>query len=808
MRLTAIVTVCLLPLFVSIPRTPAAEPAPEFARLLAFTKQHCVACHGEKEPKADLNLGVFADEKSVVKARKKWLQMAQMVEAGEMPPKEKPERPKPEDAVAFAKDVTAFFEKIDANAKPDPGKVTVRRLNRTEYHNTVRDLLGVDFNPAEDFPSDDIGYGFDNIGDVLTLSPLLMERYLDAAETIAERVILANPPPPSRRYLSGKYLQPNNKDTPQGRFRPLNPVDPEPFNSGPFAAAGDYLKFSADADLILRANLYAETKGTSPVKVVLFLSGPQLSDVSSDAEVDTLMGAALKTMRPLKILQTFEITAREAKQTQQIEVPINRRGDIQRAGIAVVKPPEGEEPPQIFVEHIWTEGPLETRPASQLMILACSPEKPRGDQTREVVTRLLSRGYRRAATLTEVEAMCKRVDQAVADGLKWEAAMQWAVKLMLCSPKFLFRLELDDRPDSPEAHPIGEYELASRLSYFLWSSMPDDELFSLAGQNKLSSPDVLEAQVRRMLKDDRARSLVDGFAMQWLQLKRLKSFAPDATLFPTFNEPLRNAMLRETELFVEAIVKEDRSLLELIDADYTFLNEPLARHYGIVDTLGNAAGKKAEKPGQPIRGDKFQRIALQGHRGGLLTMASILTVTSNPTRTSPVKRGRWVLEQILGTPPPPPPPNVPELNEAKEALTGSLRQRMEQHRANPSCANCHAKMDPLGFAFENFNAIGAFREKDGEFAIDPSGTLPDGRTIGSPAELKTVLKEKRELFLRNVAEKALTYALGRGLDYYDKKALDAITAKLMTDDKFSTLAVAIAMSDPFRLRRGKDQQDE
>jgi hypothetical protein len=335
--------------------------------------------------------------------------------------------------------------------------------------------------------------------------------------------------------------------------------------------------------------------------------------------------------------------------------------------------------------------------------------------------------------------------------------------------------------------------------------MPDDELSTLASKRQLTAN--LDAQVRRMLKDSKAKALTENFALQWLQLRRLVTFAPDPKLFPTFNEPLRQAMLRETELFFDAVVREDRSVLELIDADFTYLNETLARHYGIADTNGNWMHQKPHTAGgRPIRGEEFQRVSLTGGvRGGLLTQASVLTVTSNPTRTSPVKRGRWVLEQLLGTPPPPPPPDVPELKDEK-MLTGSLRQRMEQHRVNPSCANCHARMDPLGFAFENFNAIGAYRSKDGDFPIDPSGTLPDGKSFQGPQELKRILKEKKELFSRCLAEKLLTYALGRGLEFYDRRTVDKIVTALEKDGfKFSTLMVEIVKSDPFRLRRGKEK---
>ena len=798
-----LVTVLLFP-----SPSQSQESSPDFSTAgLAFLKKHCLKCHSGDKPKAELSLVGFVDNASVLKKRKTWESVLKMVEAGEMPPDDKPQ-PSAKEIEEFALLVRAVFEHHDKNAKPDPGRVTMRRLNRVEYANTLRDLVGADFNPAADFPSDDIGHGFDNIGDVLTLSPVLMEQYLAAAETVSQRVILASPPKPASRYLSGRFLQPNNAQTPQGRFRQLNPTAEAAVESGPFTADGGYLKFSADADLILRANMYAETKGTAPVKVALFISGGKLADPSPDEEVDQLMGTALKGFKPLRILKVAEITARDAKSVQQIEFPINRRGDIQRAGVAVIKPPEGDEPPQLFIEHIWTEGPLETRPASQLMLLKCSPDKPQAEQTREVLARLLSRGYRRTASPQEVEAMAKVVDQAVAGGEKWEAGMQWVVQALLCSPKFLFRVELDDRPDSPEARPIDDFHLASRLSYFLWNTMPDDELFDLARRGELSKN--LEPQVQRMLKDPRAvDSLVDRFAMQWLQLKRLDLIAPDAKLFPDFNEELRRAMRDETRMFLETIVKEDRSLLDLLMSDFTFVNEPLAKHYGIADTNGNLVGQKpAKDQGQPIRGPEFVRINVSGTpRGGLLTQASLLTVTSNPTRTSPVKRGRWVLEQLLGTPPPPPPPNVPELEQG-EKLTGSLRQRMEQHRANPSCASCHARMDPLGFAFENFDAIGRFREKDGEFPIDPSGELPTGEKIAGPTELKEILKTRQNLFARCITEKLLTYALGRGLEYYDRPAVDRIATALGQNGyRFSTLIAETVKSEPFRMRRGKSADE-
>ncbi len=802
-------------LALALPGTTRAATAPalaDFQRDAApFIEKHCIECHGGKSTKGYLDLKkIDRADAAILKNRKVWMNALTQVGSGEMPPKKRT-RPTLEEIEKFTASVELAFERAELAAPPDPGRITVRRLNRNEYNNTVRDLLGADFNATEDFPPDEIGNGFDNIGDVLTVSPLLTERYLDAADTIARRVILTEIPKPSQRALSGRYLQPNNSKTPETRFRELDPESADATKSGPFTAQGDYLKFSKNDDFMFRATVYATTKGTAPVKAALFLSGKNLTDVSSDAEVEQLMGAAAK-MKPLKIVKVFEITARNSGKPQTIEVPVNRIGEIQRAGIALVRPPagdpatQGEPLPHLFIENLRTVGPMDPRPLSHRKILACSPDKPRAEQTREVVTRLLNRGYRRPATAEEIGTHVKFAEQAIADGKSWEAAIRQVVQAVLCSPKFLFRVELDQRPDAKMPHAIDEFQLASRLSYFLWSTMPDDELFALAGKGKLTAN--LDAQVRRMLKDPKAAALTDNFAMQWLQLKRLEIVAPDTKLFPTFTTALRRAMMRETQLFFGEILREDRSVLDLLDGDFTFMNEALAKHYGIADTAGNAVGTKGaqKRPGgTQFQRNEFVRVTLpMKERGGLLAQASVLTVTSNPTRTSPVKRGRWVLEQLLGTPPPPPPANVKELD-AQKQLTGTLRQRMEQHRENPNCASCHTQMDAIGFALENFNAIGAWRTKDGDSEIDASGKLPDGKIFSGPAEMKSVLKEKKALFVRNLSEKLLIYALGRGLEYYDGRAIRQIGAELAKGEyKFSSLVCAIVKSDPFRMRRGAD----
>lgn len=411
------------------------------------------------------------------------------------------------------------------------------------------------------------------------------------------------------------------------------------------------------------------------------------------------------------------------------------------------------------------------------------------DCARATIANFLPRAFRRPITADERERFLGLFQSARADAETYENSLKRVFEAALVSPWFLFRNESSPEPDNPHSiRPLNEYALASRLSYFLWSSMPDDELFAEAAHGTLHRH--VDAQVARMLKDPRAHALVENFAAQWLQLRNLKLMSPDRKRFPEFDEGLRSAMQKETELFFQSIWSENRSVLDFIQADYTYVNGPLARLYGI--------------PG--IEGNEFRRVNLgKSQRGGLLTQASILTLTSNPTRTSPVKRGKWVLENILGAPPPPPPPNVPELKEGKAALTGSLRQRMEQHRSDPNCATCHERMDPIGFSFENFNAIGAWRDKDGEFAIDPSGKLSTGESFNGPAELAhLLLTQKRDDFVHCLTEKMLTYALGRGLEYYDKCAVDQITKRLTRDHyRFNTLILEIVKSTPFRMTRGE-----
>ena len=746
----------------------------------AFVNKHCLECHGEKDVKADLSLFADKDASSVVKRRAVWESVIDMASTGQMPPPEKP-RPDQAEIDKFAAVVNAIFDDADLHAKPDPGRVTVRRLNRTEYNNTVRDLMFIDFNAAEDFPSDDIGHGFDNIGDVLTMSPVLMERYLAAAEAIVQQAILVGEPPkPPKRHLVATFFRSTKKE----EFREVQ------FRS--LEANGNLStthKLTVDGEYKFRFHGWGRQVGDEPVKVAFQID---------DKEIETVEVKATNKDKKTYEAKPVQIGPGE----HRIAVAfLNEFTDP-----AAEKPEDGQR--ALFVEWFELEGPLDMVPQSHKRLLACQADKSKPDQAREILTRFATRAYRRPTTSAEVERLVILATIGLDEGLTWEVAMRRTMQAVLVSPKFLFRLELDDRPDSPEPRAIDEYQLASRMSYFLWSTMPDEELSTLASQGKLTEN--LDAQVRRMLADPKSKSLVDNFAMQWLQLQRLKTITPDPKLFPTFNDRLKAAMLKETELFFEAIIREDRSILDLVDADFTFVNRTLAQHYG----LESAMGKSSEGDPRRIRtgpnrdrDHEFERVTLPDKlRGGLLTQASILTVTSNPTRTSPVKRGRWILEQILGAPPPPPPPNVPELPEGDKAqLTGSLRQRMEQHRANPACANCHATMDQLGFAFESYNAIGGFRQKDGDFPIEASGVLPGGKTFQGSAELKPILLEQRAKIGRNLTQKLLTYGLGRGLEHYDRRSVMKIQEALEKNGyKFSTLAVEIVRSDPFRMRRGSE----
>jgi len=780
----------------------AGDPPADYKTLgKEFVEKYCSKCHSQDDPQAELVLTRFSDSDSILRERKIWMNVIKQVQSGSMPPKEQPS-PATSESEKFVEHIKAIFDHADRNAKPAAGRVTMRRLNRFEYKNTIRDLIGVDFDPTSDFPSDDIGYGFDNIGDVLSLPPVLMERYLDAAEGILARAITPDPPPVPKRHLSSQYTEPASADVAakliEAGYRRLDTSAKEGIETGPI---NTLYQWEASGEYTFRTKLYGVSSDGQSVQGVILLYGENLPNPSSDSELETISGNFPK---PAKILKTFEVTAKAADQAQVIEVSIPPMANRQRVMVGQLKKPEGQSA-KLYVEHLALDGPLDTRPESHRRLLAVTPGKSVQEQTREVLGRFLRKAYRRSIAPEELEKLAQWVDQMTAAGDKWESAMQIAMQAVLCSPKFLFRVELDDQPANTQLRKLDPFAVASRLSYFLWSSMPDDALLDSAEKGTLEQE--LPTHIARMLADPRSSALVQSFSTQWLQIQRLESFAVDTQMFPSFNAKLKSAMLRETELFFESILKENRSVLELIDSDYTFLNEPLAKHYGISDTVGNWIGQSASKPdGKPIQGESFQRVSLQDrNRGGLITQASVLAVTSNPTRTSPVKRGRWILEQFLGAPPPPPPPNVPELpSKAEDVSTASLRKRMEVHRQNPACANCHAKMDPIGFALENYDAVGAFRTKDGSFDIDASGEFADGSRFAGPGDLKSIILAKREDFVRCLAEKMLTYALGRGIEYYDRPTIEKIVGAMPGQEyKIQSLIREIVLSEPF-LKRGME----
>jgi hypothetical protein len=780
----------------------AEDPPADYKTLgKGFIEKYCSKCHAPEDPQAELVLTRFSDSDSIIRERKIWMNVIKQVQSASMPPREE-QLPSSSESEEFVKHIKAIFDYADRKAKPQAGRVTMRRLNRIEYRNTIRDLVGVDFDPTSEFPSDDIGYGFDNIGDVLSLPPVLMERYLDAAEGILARAITPDPPPVPKRHLASQYTEPASGEVAtklmENGYRRLDTAAKEGIETGPIHTL---YQWESSGEYTFRTKVYGVSSDGQNVQGVILLYGKDLPNPSSDTELEAISGDFPK---PAKILKSFEVTAKSPEQAQIIEVIIPAMSNRERVLVGQLKKPEGQSA-KLYVEHLALDGPLDTRPESQRRLLAVTADKTLPEQTREALGRFLRRAYRRSVSSEELEKISTWVDQMTESGQKWESAMQMAMQAVLCSPKFLFRVELDDQPESSQLRMLDPYSIASRLSYFLWSSMPDDLLLDAAGNGTLVQE--LPMHVERMLKDSRSLSLVESFATQWLQIQRLESFVVDAQLFPSFSPKLKSSMMRETVLFFESILKENRSVLELVDADYTYLNESLAKHYGITDTMGNSIGKEASKPGgNPIQGDAFARVALQDrNRGGLITQASVLAVTSNPTRTSPVKRGRWILEQFLGAPPPPPPPNVPELSSKPEDVsTASLRQRMEVHRQNPACANCHAKMDPIGFALENFDAIGAFRIKDGDFDIDATGEFEDGSKFSGPADLKSIILSKPEDFVRCLTQKMLTYALGRGVEYYDRPTIEKIVQVLPSQGyKIQGLIREIVLSDPF-LKRGKE----
>jgi mono/diheme cytochrome c family protein len=716
----------------------------------------CLACHNERLASGGLNVKLFADPQAITEKRDAWELIIRKLKAGEMPPKGFPHPPQ-ERIDALVHYVEGEFDKADHSAPPDPGRVIAHRLNRNEYSNTVRDLLGVEFRAEKDLPTDDSGFGFDNIGEVLTISPVLMEKYMDAAQTIASRAIGADPLP---KPFEVQY---HIKD------KTIRRVD---FSTIEAAHRIDY-----GGEYTVRFGLPGQRTEDSPrVKLGFWMDGKLLHTIP----VET---------KPSKLV-FFDPYSEE-----EMRVYLPEGDHTFRAGFIddpfvknLTKKDAYDNKKNKFLNSIVFIGPFPSavERASRKKILICDPSSGPACVDR-IFTTLARRAYRRPVSKNEVAELVRFVNLAKQQGQTVEQGIQLAIEAMLVSPKFLFRIERD--PADGQPHAISDYELASRLSYFLWSSMPDDPLFALAAAGKLHEPPVLDAQVKRMLADDRSAAFADNFAGQWLEVRNLDTVKPDTEKFPEWTPELRDAMKTETRMLFQSMLRENRPISEFLNARYTFLNERLAKHYGI----------------EGVTGPEFRRVELTtDQRGGILTQGSLLTVSSYPTRTSVVIRGKYILQNILGAPAPPPPPDVPPLDEAAVGTAMSLRQQMEKHRADPTCASCHSRMDPLGFGLENYNAIGVWRTTDGKFPVDATGTMPDGKTFSGPSEMKAVLLARLPEFSNCLTEKLLTYALGRGLKPYDRAVVRQIDHDIAGSGYgFRDLVFDIVRSIPFQQRRGE-----
>jgi hypothetical protein len=765
LALSAAAALAALPAFAHAPRGDDVD----FARdVLPLLKDSCLDCHAGKEPEAGLSFESFAGEADARARPGVWRKVRDKLHAGEMPP---PSEPRPDGKLlAAAQRWLDVRLRAGPGAWPiDAGRVTIRRLNRVEFENSVRDLFDTPLDVAAQLPPDDVGYGFDNMGDVLSVSPLLLEKYLASAERIAVAVL----PGDELRRATVRHFEAEEIDATlrDCRFGPIVNI----YSEGEVFTSVDLPR---DSDYVLRVRAFGQQAGPEPVRMVLRAGRHDLAEV---VVAETEEAPA-----------TFEARARLAHGRQRIAAAF--RNDYYH--------PEDPDPAQrdrnLVVDWLELEGPLDELPptASEKRIYVCAAAADSAPHVHvracapAILQELASRAWRRPAQADEVARLLAPVDAALAAGEGFAHALRPALAALLISPNFLFRSEIDAAPDDARAvHPLDDFELASRLSYFLWSSLPDDALRAKAADHSLHDDAVLAGEVRRLLRDVRAGALVANFASQWLQLRSLARATPDGTLFPDFDEGLREAMRLETELFVDAVFREGRPVRELVDADFTFLNERLARHYGI----------------EGVAGDRMRRVRLRdATRGGVLTQASLLTLTSNPARTSPVKRGKFLLERILAAPTPPPPPGVGALDESPHvAAQKSMKERLAAHRKDPACAVCHEKMDALGFALERFGPTGAWRERDGAHEVDDAGELPDGRALAGPAGLKRiVLSDDR--FERCLAQHLFTYAVGRGPTDDDLRSIGMLVESFGgRSPSFEELVAGLVQLDAFRRRRGE-----
>ncbi len=757
------------------------SPSTAAATHRAALEQYCIGCHSGPTPFAGLNLQAL-DIRNLEANGTVWEKVLRKLRNREMPPAGMP-RPDAATYEALVKYIETERDRL-AEAKPNPGRPTLHRLNRTEYANAIRDLLALEIDVAELLPADDIGYGFDNIGDVLTVSPLLLERYLAAAGKISRLAVGDISLPASyQTYVVPHGL--NQRDR-MSEAMPLGsrggtsirhrfPVDGE-YEISVGLQTGRYDEFlgmGRDRKLDLRLDDQRLELFTIPANP---RAGELVHGTGNDPD------SHLKIRVPVKA-GTRTLVATFLKDTVKPEGILNRIREtafFEGVGSVSVAGPY----------HVQGLGATPSRDK----IFLCHPATRAEEEpcAEKILSGLARRAYRRPVTADDMPPLLALYRQGARSG-GFESGVRLALQRILVSPGFIFRMEFDPPDAAPgSVHRISDVELASRLSFFLWSSIPDDELLALAESRRLSEPSVLGGQVKRMLTDPRSQALVKNFSGQWLYLRNIARIQPDPAAFPNFDENLRQALAQETELLIESTLREDRSVADLLNTDYTFVNQRLAEHYGI----------------EGVYGSEFRRVAVSDpRRQGLLGQASILTVTSYPNRTAPTIRGKWVLEQLLGTPPPPPPPNVPSLKDDASTKAMTMRQRMELHRSNPTCAVCHRMMDPLGFSLENFDGLGRWRDSTGPGSgpIDSSGVLPDGTKFDGPAGLREVLMSKRDLFVETVTERLLTYALGRGVEQYDHPVLRKITREAAADNhRWSSLILGIVNSAPFQMRRVSD----
>ncbi len=758
----------------------AAAPAVEQR---AFLDKYCVTCHNQKAKTAGLELDRLnlADIQAEAPVLEK---VAEKIRGGMMPPVGMP-RP---DSAAREAFVTGIEQELDQAyfAKINPGRVGLHRLNRAEYGNAVRDLVGLDMDVSSLLPADDANFGFDNIADSLSVSPALMERYVSAAWKISSLSVGDPKIPPTT------YTFRNRPDLSQDKH-----VD-----GLPLGTRGGILvnyNFPLDAQYRFKVRFWGNTVNTVrgleiPSQVEVTLDGARVKLVTIGGKEDADLGNTNPTASAEQLAKRVElqipVTAgphalgftflqQSSGPTVELLQPYLREkvDPINTAGI-----PE--------IDWVSISGPLQpTGPGdtpSRRRIFTCHPAAGADAVpcARQILSRLVRQAYRRPATQQDMESVLNYFQRGQNEGGSFDAGIESALAFILVNPDFLFRAEAAPSNVAPGTpYRISDLDLASRLSFFLWSSIPDEELLTVATSGKLRQPVVLEQQVRRMLADPRSDAFVDNFFGQWLYLRNLKATVPDQQVFPDFDDNLRQAFLRETQLFTGSVVREDRSVVDLLTANYTFVNERLARHYGI----------------SGVYGEQFRRVTITDPaRRGLLGQGSVLTVSSYANRTSPVLRGKWILTNILGTPPPAPPPNVPPFN---EMASGTVRERMVQHRSNPACSGCHSVMDPVGFAMESFDAVGHWRTKDNGAPIDASGMLPDGTKVDGPASMISALAAHPELFVRTMTAMMLTYALGRGLDYYDMPVVRTVAHEAAKGDyRFSELVLGIVKSPPFQMK--------